>query len=164
MSMQRRSFLRLSTVAAATVGGATLLGTSLASAAAPVSPLGIAPSTPFAVGVRQYSWTRGSRKINTYVYYPATGTAGGNPVTNAPVAAGVFPVYNFTHGLGSSPQNSLFIIRARRRQPHQFLERPALPQDRRRLGPLDHVRRHRRTQPPPRRRVRNQPRVGSPGG
>jgi hypothetical protein len=33
-------------------------------------------------------------------------------VTNAAVANGVFPVYNFTHGYGSSPQNSLFIIRA----------------------------------------------------
>ncbi|KJK33022.1 mucin, partial [Lentzea aerocolonigenes] len=72
MSMQRRTFLRLSTVAAATVGGATLLGTGLAGAA-PTWLLGTAPTTPFAVGVRQYSWTRGSRKINTYVYYPATG-------------------------------------------------------------------------------------------
>ncbi|KJK33538.1 mucin-2, partial [Lentzea aerocolonigenes] len=43
---------------------------------------------------------------------PATGSAGGNPVNNAPVANGVFPIYNFTHGFGSSPQNSLFIIRA----------------------------------------------------
>lgn len=111
MSMQRRTFLRLSTAAAATVGSAALLGTGLAGAA-PFSPLGTAPPTPFAVGVRQYSWTRGSRRINTYVYYPAAGAAGGNPVTNAPVASGVFPVYNFTHGFGSSPQNSLFIIRA----------------------------------------------------
>src|SRR5687768_18268869 len=109
--MQRRSFLRLSTAAAAAVGGATLLGTGLASAA-PVAPLATAPTTPFAVGVRRYDWTRGSRPCTTYVYYPATGTPGGNPVTNAAVAAGVFPVYNFTHGYGSSPQNSLFIIRA----------------------------------------------------
>ncbi|MGP3921567.1 RICIN domain-containing protein, partial [Nonomuraea sp. 10N515B] len=71
-----------------------------------------APTTPFAVGVRRYDWTRGSRPCTTYVYYPATGTPGGNPVTNAPVANGVFPVYNFTHGFQSSPQNSLFIIRA----------------------------------------------------
>jgi len=71
-----------------------------------------APANPFAVGVRRYNWTRGSRPCTTYVYYPATGTAGGNPVTDAPAANGVFPVYNFTHGYQSSPQNSLFIIRA----------------------------------------------------
>ena len=111
MSMQRRAFLRLGTVAAATLGSATLLGTGLAGAA-PAWPLGTAPTTPFAVGVRQYSWTRGSRRITTYVYYPATGNAGGSPVTNAPVAAGAFPVYNFTHGFGSNPQGSLFIIQA----------------------------------------------------
>src|SRR5687767_4211961 len=103
--MQRRTFLRLSTVAAATVGGATLLGTGQALA---TSPLATAPTKPFAVGVRRYNWTRGNRPCTTYVYYPATGTAGGNPVNNAPAASGVFPVYNFTHGWGSSPQNSLF--------------------------------------------------------
>jgi predicted dienelactone hydrolase len=58
--------------------------------------------------VRRYDWYRGSRPCTTYVYYPATGTPGGSPVTNAPVANGVFPVYNFTHGLGGNPQNSLF--------------------------------------------------------
>lgn len=103
MSMQRRTFLGLGAMAA--VGaGAALLGGGPALA----DP---APSTPFAVGVRRYNWTRGSRPCTTYVYYPATGAAGGNPVTDAPVANGVFPVYNFTHGFGSSPQNSLFIIR-----------------------------------------------------
>jgi predicted dienelactone hydrolase len=108
MSMQRRTFLALSAAGAAGVG-ASLLGTGQAGAIArPQS----APTTPFAVGVRRYDWTRGSRRCTTYVYYPATGTPGGNPVTNAPVANGVFPVYNFTHGYGSSPQNSLFIIRA----------------------------------------------------
>ena len=114
MSMQRRTFLRLSTVAAATVGGATLLGTGQALATGPLvaGPLGTAPAKPFAVGVRRYNWTRGNRPCTTYVYYPATGTAGGNPMTDAPAAAGVFPVYNFTHGWGSSPQNSLFIIKA----------------------------------------------------
>ena len=34
---------------------------------------------------------------------PPTGAPGGSPVSNAPVAAGVFPIYNFTHGYGSSP-------------------------------------------------------------
>jgi hypothetical protein len=108
VSMQRRTFLRAGAAGAVAVGGAALLGNWQASAAA----LDPAPATPFAVGVRRYDWTRGSRPCTTYVYYPATGTPGGNPVTNAAVAAGVFPVYNFTHGYGSSPQNSLFIIRA----------------------------------------------------
>ncbi|QFU91698.1 RICIN domain-containing protein [Amycolatopsis sp. YIM 10] len=108
MTMQRRTFLGLSAAGAA-AAGLSLLGTGQVLAA---GPLGTAPATPFAVGVRRYDWTRGSRPCTTYVYYPATGTPGGNPMTNAPVANGVFPVYNFTHGFGSSPQNSLFIIRA----------------------------------------------------
>ncbi|NUT46445.1 MAG: mucin-2 [Saccharothrix sp.] len=109
MTMQRRTFLRVSATGAAGVG-LSLLGAGQALAA--VGTSATAPTTPFAVGVRRYDWTRGSRPCTTYVYYPATGTPGGNPVTNAPVAGGVFPVYNFTHGYGSSPQNSLFIIRA----------------------------------------------------
>ncbi|GLH96450.1 carbohydrate-binding protein [Phytohabitans aurantiacus] len=108
--MQRRTFLKVSAAGAAAVGGAALLGTWQANAS--VSALATAPTTPFRVGVRRYDWTRGSRPCTTYVYYPATGTPGGNPVTNAEAAAGVFPVYNFTHGYQSSPQNSLFIIRA----------------------------------------------------
>ena len=110
MSMQRRTFLKVSAAGAVAVGGATLLGNWQANASA--AALDPAPSTPFAVGVRRYDWTRGSRPCTTYVYYPATGNPGGNPVTNAPAAGGVFPVYNFTHGYDSSPQNSLFIIRA----------------------------------------------------
>jgi dienelactone hydrolase len=96
--------------AGATGVGLSLLGAGQAPAA--VRPLATAPTTPFAVGVRRYNWTRGSRPCTTYVYYPATGSAGGSPVTDAPAANGVFPVYNFTHGFQSSPQNSLFIIRA----------------------------------------------------
>ncbi|WP_338895365.1 RICIN domain-containing protein [Streptomyces sp. TG1A-60] len=107
--MRRRTFLSLS-AAGATGVGLSLVGAGQAPAA--VGPLDTAPTTPFAVGVRRYNWTRGSRPCTTYVYYPATGTPGGNPVTDAPVANGVFPVYNMTHGYGSSPQNSLFIIRA----------------------------------------------------
>ncbi|MGR6919354.1 RICIN domain-containing protein [[Actinomadura] parvosata] len=109
MTMQRRTFLSMSAAGAAGLG-LSLLGAGQALAGA--GPLDTAPATPFAVGVRRYDWTRGSRPCTTYVYYPATGTPGGNPVTNAPVAGGVFPIYNFTHGYGSSPQNSLFIIRA----------------------------------------------------
>ncbi|WP_158853773.1 RICIN domain-containing protein [Saccharothrix deserti] len=110
MTMQRRTFLSVSAAGAAGIG-LSLLGVGQV-LAAPVGSLATAPTTPFAVGVRRYNWTRGSRPCTTYVYYPATGTAGGNPVTDAPVANGVFPVYNMTHGFGSSPQNSLFIIRA----------------------------------------------------
>jgi pimeloyl-ACP methyl ester carboxylesterase len=71
-----------------------------------------APTTTYPVGVRQYNWMRGSRAITTYVYYPAaSGTVGGAPVTNAPIAPGVFPICLFMHGFSSSPQNSLGMIR-----------------------------------------------------
>ncbi|NUR27025.1 MAG: alpha/beta hydrolase [Catenulispora sp.] len=104
MPMQRRTFLSLSAVGA----GVAVLGTGQARAATrPES----APTTQFAVGVRQYAWTRGSRKVTTFVYYPATGTPGGDPVTNAPVAQGVFPICEFMHGFSSSPQKSLAVIR-----------------------------------------------------
>ena len=103
MSMNRRTLLGLG--AAGAVGmGASLLGTGSALAAT-------APANPFAVGVRQYNWTRGSRQVTTFVYYPATGTPGGNPITNAPVASGVFPICEYTHGSGASPQRALSHIR-----------------------------------------------------
>jgi fermentation-respiration switch protein FrsA (DUF1100 family) len=103
MTMQRRSFLRVGATGAAALG-LGLLGAGQALATA--TPLG-APATTFAVGVRQYNWTRGNRQITTYVYYPAKGTPGRGPVTNAPVADGVFPVCEYTHGSGGSPQGSL---------------------------------------------------------
>lgn len=104
MTVQRRQFLAMSAAAA----GVSLLGVRPASAA--TTPLS-APTQQFAVGVRQYAWTRGSRKVTTYVYYPAaTGTPGGTPVTNAPVAKGVFPICEFMHGFSSSPQKSLAVI------------------------------------------------------
>ena len=106
MTMQRRSFLTLSAAGAGGVG-LSLLGTGQASAGARAR----APTQRFAVGVRPYAWSRGSRRWTTYVYYPATGAPGGSPVTNAPVAQGVFPVCEFMHGFSSSPQNSLAIIR-----------------------------------------------------
>ncbi|MEU4768355.1 alpha/beta hydrolase, partial [Actinosynnema sp. NPDC023794] len=77
MTMRRRTFLSVSAAGAAGVG-LGLLGVGQA-LAAPVGPMATAPTTPFAVGVRRYNWTRGSRPCTTYVYYPATGTAGGNP-------------------------------------------------------------------------------------
>ena len=102
--MQRRTLLKLSAAAAAAGVGVPLLGLGRAHA----DP---APSTPFAVGVRQYNWSRGSRQVTTFVYYPAAGTPGGNPVTNAPVASGVFPICEYTHGSGASPQRALAHIR-----------------------------------------------------
>lgn len=112
MTMQRRTFLSVSAAGAAGVG-LSLLGTGQAPAAVrPLNTAPAAPFAPFAVGVRRYDWTRGDRPCTTYVYYPATGDPGGDPETDAPVTDGVFPVYNFTHGFGSSPQNSLFAIRA----------------------------------------------------
>ncbi len=109
MTLQRRTFLSLG---AAGVAGAglTALGAGQALGAL-AGPLATAPTTPFAVGVRRYNWMRGSRRCTTYVYYPAKGTPGGDPVTNAPVADGVFPIAEFTHSFGWSPQGSLAIIR-----------------------------------------------------
>ena len=100
MAMQRRTFLKIGAAGALGVG-VSLLGTTQAHA----EP---APANPFAVGVRRYEWYRGTRPVTTYVYYPATGTPGGTPVADAPVANGVFPVYAYTHGLGGNPANSTF--------------------------------------------------------
>lgn len=107
MTMQRRTFL------SAGAAGAAAVGLSLLGAGQGLATIGAqgAPTTPYAVGVRQYSWMRGTRRITTSVYYPAKGTPGGNPIANAPVADGVFPVCEYTHGSGSSPQGSLSHIR-----------------------------------------------------
>ncbi|MDK1348891.1 hypothetical protein QNO09_37690 [Streptomyces sp. 378] len=56
MTMQRRSFLTLSAAGAAGVG-MSLLGTGQAGATARAG----APAQRFAVGVRQYAWSRGGR-------------------------------------------------------------------------------------------------------
>ncbi|NYV73451.1 mucin-2 [Streptomyces sp. UH6] len=81
--------------------------TARASSAAPAA----APTQRFAIGVREYSWARGSRRLTTRIFYPATGTPGGNPVVNAPVADGVFPVCEFSHGLGGNPESYAPLIR-----------------------------------------------------
>lgn len=108
MTMQRRTFLSL-TAAGAAGAGLTALGAGQALGAA--GSLAGAPTTPFAVGVRQYTWWRGSRRVNTYVYYPAKGSPGSGPTTNAPVADGIFPICQYTHGSGASPQGALGHIR-----------------------------------------------------
>jgi predicted dienelactone hydrolase len=106
--MHRRTFLSLG---AATGVGLSLAGAGQALASRPASQAPTprqAPAEPFAVGVREYAWTRGDRPCTTFVFYPATGDPGGDPVTDAPVAEGAFPICNFTHGLGGNPQNSEF--------------------------------------------------------
>ena len=104
MSIQRRTFLGLGAAAAVGAGGYLLgAGNALADPAPTQQQYG--------VGVRRYDWERDGRPCTTYVYYPSTGDAGGDPVDDAPVADGAFPVYNFTHGWGASPQGSEFIIR-----------------------------------------------------
>ncbi len=112
MSMRRRSILRsmlaLSTTGAAGAG-ASLLGAGQARGAATI-PLD-APTQRFAIGVREYAWSRGNRRLITRIFYPAAGTPGGNPVTNAPLADGVFPVCEFSHGLGGNPESYAPLVR-----------------------------------------------------
>ncbi|MFM9373167.1 alpha/beta hydrolase [Streptomyces sp. Da 82-17] len=97
MSPSRRTFLGLT---AAVVAGAStpLLGSALrpapASAAEPA-----APAAEFAVGVRQFNWSRGARRLFTKVFYPTPGTPGGAPTPDAPLADGVFPVAEWSHGM-----------------------------------------------------------------
>src|SRR4051794_22321315 len=81
MTVPRRKFLALSAAGAAGVG-LSLLGAGQTPAAA--GTRGTAPTTRFAVGVRQYNWTRGSRKLTTYVYYPAKGASGGSARSRPP--------------------------------------------------------------------------------
>lgn len=64
MTMQRRTFLTLSAAGGAGVG-LSLLGTAQAGAVARAR----APAQRFAVGVRPYARSRGSRRWTTYVYY-----------------------------------------------------------------------------------------------
>ncbi|MEU9576344.1 alpha/beta hydrolase [Streptomyces chilikensis] len=107
MAMNRRTFLGLGAagaVAAVQVHGATVATASPSASAA-------APAQRFAIGVREYAWTRGSRRLTTRIFYPATGTPGGNPVVNAPVADGVFPICEFSHGLGGNPESYAPLIR-----------------------------------------------------
>jgi dipeptidyl aminopeptidase/acylaminoacyl peptidase len=114
MSIRRRTFLGLGAAGAAGVGAGMLgAGQALADPATrfpsprrastkkAVSPRQ-APTEPFAIGWREYLWTRGDRQLTTHVYYPATGTPGGDPVRDAPIADGVFPVVEFSHGWGGN--------------------------------------------------------------
>ncbi|MFD8383324.1 alpha/beta hydrolase [Streptomyces sp. NPDC059679] len=100
MSIRRRTFL--GTAAAAGVGLSALGGTAVAGTLAPptASPRQ-APTQKFAIGVRQFNWSRGGRQLLTKIFYPAaTGNPGGNPIPDAPIASGVFPIAEWSHGMG----------------------------------------------------------------
>ncbi|MFF1708585.1 alpha/beta hydrolase family protein [Streptomyces sp. NPDC058268] len=98
MSLRRRTFLGLT--AAATAGlSAPLLGSGLNRAHGAELA---APAKEFAVGVRQFNWSRGSRSLFTKVFYPTPGTPGGAPVPNAPLADGVFPIAEWSHGMSGN--------------------------------------------------------------
>ncbi|MEV4758293.1 chlorophyllase [Micromonospora sp. NPDC049559] len=64
---------------------------------------GTAPDRPFAVGVRELRLHRGDRPLPVTVWYPARGSAGGEPERGAAVAAGRFPLVLFSHGLTGRP-------------------------------------------------------------
>ncbi|MBO4206590.1 alpha/beta hydrolase family protein [Micromonospora echinofusca] len=71
--------------------------------ASPV-PAGSAPAEPFAVGVRELKLTRdGDRALPVTIWYPATGSPGGDPRRGRPAARGRFPVVVFSHGLTARP-------------------------------------------------------------
>ncbi|MBO8193877.1 alpha/beta hydrolase [Streptomyces oryzae] len=109
MPMNRRTLLGslLGLGVAGTAGtGASLLGAAPAYAldgapARTASPRQ-APTQEFAVGVREFHWNRGDRQLFTKVFYPAAGSPGGVPIPDAPLADGVFPVCEWSHGLGGN--------------------------------------------------------------
>ncbi|KAF4410114.1 MULTISPECIES: hypothetical protein [Streptomyces] len=107
MSIGRRTFLGagaagVAGVAAAALGAAPASGAP--AARRPATAPREAPAEPFALGLREFAWSRGNRRLTTRVWYPATGTPGGSPVRDAPVADGVFPVVEWSHGLGGNPE------------------------------------------------------------
>ncbi|MFW6724561.1 alpha/beta hydrolase [Streptomyces sp. MAR4 CNY-716] len=102
MSMKRRTALSalLGLGMAGTTGAASPVGATPAVARPTRRPalLRQAPTQDFALGVRQFEWSRGNRRLFTKIFYPATGSPGGNPVPDAPLADGVFPVAHWNHG------------------------------------------------------------------
>lgn len=96
MPMRRRTVLGLGTVA----GAAALIG------AAPPALAQTAPTRTFPLGVRQFTWNRAGRTLVTRVFYPAaSGAPGADPVPDAPIADGAFPVVEWSHGLGGNPES-----------------------------------------------------------
>jgi alpha-beta hydrolase superfamily lysophospholipase len=114
MTLQRRTVLNLGLAGAATAG-ASLLGAHQA-LGEPLNgqdsaPFQDAPTDPFAIGVREFAWSRGDRRLTTRVFYPAHGSPGGDPVRDAPIADGVFPICEFSHGLGGNPESYAPLVR-----------------------------------------------------
>ncbi|WP_107081681.1 alpha/beta hydrolase family protein [Streptomyces sp. SBT349] len=110
MPMRRRTFLGLG--AAGTAGlGVSLLGAGQAHAR-PLRRTMDAPTVPFAVGVRDFAWSRGSRQLHTRIFYPIAGSPGGEPVPGAPIADGVFPVVEWSHGMGGNSDSYASQVRA----------------------------------------------------
>ncbi|WP_211116756.1 alpha/beta hydrolase family protein [Glycomyces buryatensis] len=109
--MPRRTLLSLAAtgaIAAGTAGTAALIGPAQA------QPAGVqaAPTQTFPLGVRQFNWNRDGRTLVTRIFYPAaTGTPDGNPVSDAPIADGAFPVVEWSHGLGGNPESYGVCIR-----------------------------------------------------
>ncbi|MEO3754551.1 alpha/beta hydrolase [Streptomyces sp. B6B3] len=103
MSIRRRSLLGLGAAGAVGLSAGMLRpGQALAGSTPTLPSARQAPTEPFAIGWREYLWTRDGRQLTTHVYYPATGAAGGDPVRDAPIADGVFPVVEFSHGWGGN--------------------------------------------------------------
>jgi pimeloyl-ACP methyl ester carboxylesterase len=95
--MQRRTMLSLTAAATATAAASMIAPTAATAKQA--------PATRFALGVREFQWQRGTRRLTTRIFYPAEGTPGGDPVRDAPLAEGTFPVCEFSHGLGGNPES-----------------------------------------------------------
>ncbi|MFI5493928.1 alpha/beta hydrolase family protein [Actinoplanes sp. NPDC051859] len=94
----------------ASASAVPILGSTTASSLGPqsvttayVPPPGTAPVTAYAIGRRVLPFSRGDRALPTTVFYPASGAAAQNPVDEAPLASGRFPLVLFSHGLTSQP-------------------------------------------------------------
>ncbi|WP_432139853.1 MULTISPECIES: alpha/beta hydrolase family protein, partial [unclassified Streptomyces] len=113
MAIDRRVFLGFGVAGAVAAVHAYGAPAATASPSSPSSPssLAAAPTRRFAIGVREYAWSRGNRRLTTRIFYPASGAPGGSPVVNAPIADGVFPVCEFSHGLGGNPESYAPLIR-----------------------------------------------------
>ncbi len=98
--------LEASASPAGAVAAASATGTAEPSDAPQPSPAptfvpGAAPSDTYAVGVRQLDLRRDNRPLRTLVWYPRTNVVGG---AEQSLAAGVFPLVLFSHGLTSNPE------------------------------------------------------------
>lgn len=91
-----------------------ILGSTTDSSLAPqrvtkyTPPRGSAPTTAFAVGRRDFGFSRGAdRPLPTRVWYPAQGAVpqSPDPVDGAAPATGRFPLIMFSHGLTSGPDD-----------------------------------------------------------